>query len=146
MTSDAISVILSLKKMKSTNPRLQILKDALDKEDSIELALVFGSTARDNYRPDSDADIAIAGKEIFPISELAAISSRLEIQTGITIDIIDLRSSEGLILYESICGIPLIDNPDLRTDFTIKALDFKEDFLPQLNTLKMERAKRFFRE
>ncbi|MCD6343505.1 MAG: nucleotidyltransferase domain-containing protein [Spirochaetaceae bacterium] len=129
--------------MKGINDRLQVIKKALENEPLIELALVYGSTARGDYRPDSDADIAVAGKKKFSISTLADIAVRIEKQTGITIDIIDLYSSEGLILYESICGIPLVDNPPLRTEFTIKALGFKEDFLPQLNALKLERARRF---
>lgn len=132
--------------MKGTDDRLQVIKKALKNEPLIKLALVYGSTARGDYRPDSDADIAIAGKNKFSISTLADIAVRIEKQTGITIDIIDLHSSEGLILYESICGIPLVDNPHLRTEFTIKALDFKEDFLPQLNALKLERARRFISE
>ena len=129
--------------MNSTNNRIQIIKGALDSEPLIELALVYGSTARGDYRPDSDADIAIAGKELITIPKLADIAVGIEKKTGISIDIIDLRRSEGLILYEAICGIPLIDNSDLRTAFTIKALDFKEDFLPQLNALKLDRARRF---
>ncbi len=132
--------------MKHSEDRLQKIKRSLENEELIELAIVYGSTARGDYRSDSDADIAVAGKELIPVSRLAEIAARVEMKTGISVDIIDLRSSEGLILYESVCGIPLIDNPDMRTAFTIKALDFKEDFLPQLNALRLERARRFVRE
>ncbi len=49
--------------MKGINDRLQVIKKALENEPLIELALVYGSTARGDYRPDSDADIAVAGKK-----------------------------------------------------------------------------------
>ena len=129
--------------MEHADERLQILTTSLENEFLVELALVYGSTARGDFRPDSDVDIAAAGKKWILVHNLADIAARIEKHVGVPVDIIDLRASEGLILYEAVCGIPLVDNSDLRTDFTIKALAFKEDFLPQLNALRFERAMRF---
>ena len=129
--------------MEHADERLQNITTSLENEFLVELALVYGSTARGDFRPDSDVDIAVAGKELIPVDDLADIAARIEKHVGVPVDIIDRRASEGLILYEAVCGIPLVDNSDLRAAYMIKALSFKEDFLPQLNALRFERAKRF---
>jgi len=43
---------------------LQMICLALEKEPKIEQALIFGSRAKGNYKPGSDVDIALKGKNL----------------------------------------------------------------------------------
>lgn len=67
--------------METSDPALADLRSALHGRKDVRLALLFGSRARGRARPDSDADIAVLGKEL-DLLELAAdlsAASRLEV-------------------------------------------------------------------
>src|SRR5450830_337763 len=57
---------------------------------TLVLALVFGSAATGQQRPDSDLDIAVAADQPLTIVEKMAIISALAEHSGRSIDLIDL--------------------------------------------------------
>ena len=55
---------------------LQALRGALAKHAHVQLAIVYGSRAKGNYRPGSDIDITLAGSEL-TFSDLLCIETEL---------------------------------------------------------------------
>jgi predicted nucleotidyltransferase len=52
----------------------------------VQLALLFGSRARERARPDSDVDVAVQGEGV----DLLALARDLSLATRIEVDVVDL--------------------------------------------------------
>jgi predicted nucleotidyltransferase len=80
---------------------LDALRHALGNEEDVAYALVFGSTARDVRRRDSDVDVAV---ELRPGAArdthgLGAMIARLEAATGVPIDLVLLDEAPPGLAY-----------------------------------------------
>lgn len=58
----------------------------------IELALLFGSVARSDERPQSDLDIAVGARRALSAAQKIALIEALAERTGRPIDLVDLRT------------------------------------------------------
>lgn len=58
----------------------------------IELALLFGSVARGDERPQSDLDIAVGARRALSAAQKIALIEALAERTGRPIDLVDLRT------------------------------------------------------
>ena len=58
----------------------------------IELALLFGSVARSDERPQSDLDIAVGARHALSAAQKIALIEALAERTGRPIDLVDLRT------------------------------------------------------
>lgn len=58
----------------------------------IELALLFGSVARGDERPQSDLDIAVGARHALSAAQKIALIEALAERTGRPIDLVDLRT------------------------------------------------------
>jgi predicted nucleotidyltransferase len=70
------------------------LAAVLEHHDEVELALVFGSRARDEARPNSDVDVAVIGREVDTINLAVELTDAL----GLPVDIVDLSVAPPLVL------------------------------------------------
>lgn len=73
--------------MKPEDPAVKPLRKALSDHKEVRLALLFGSRARGQARPDSDADVAVLGENL-DILELAA---DLSDAAKIEVEVVDIQ-------------------------------------------------------
>jgi len=59
-----------------SDQQLNLIKETVAQFNEIDSAIIFGSRAMGNYKPGSDVDIAIKGREIHP-DIVTALSTRL---------------------------------------------------------------------
>lgn len=64
----------------------------------IELAVLFGSAARGQERPDSDVDLAVAAGSALSAEEKMALVEALAEHTGRPVDLVDLRTAPEPLL------------------------------------------------
>ena len=113
----------------------------------MNLALLFGSAAKENFREQSDVDIALdfsANDEKKRLEKWLTIRADLEMLVHREIDLLDLSKSEGLILSKIIeSNVRLKNKPTLYAEYNLKAICFNEDFLPTLREIQNKKIARF---
>jgi predicted nucleotidyltransferase len=62
------------------------LREALQGRKDVHLAVLFGSQARGNARPDSDVDLAVQGEDL----DLLSLAYELTLATRHEVDVVDL--------------------------------------------------------
>jgi predicted nucleotidyltransferase len=72
------------------------LREALEREPAVALALVFGSRARGRERADSDLDLAVHGAAVDPLG----LGARLSLALGVEVDVLDLEQVTYPLLRE----------------------------------------------
>lgn len=92
--------------MREEDPIVESLKKALRGRKDVRLALLFGSRAKGRARPDSDADVAVLGKDL----NLFSLTSDLSRAAGVDIDVVSLKDPgfpllnvllrDGIVLHE----------------------------------------------
>jgi predicted nucleotidyltransferase len=85
---------------------IEALRGALRGRKDVRVALLFGSRARGRARPDSDADVAVEGRDI----DLLALGADLSEATKVEVDVVDLSRAgypllnavlrDGILLHE----------------------------------------------
>jgi predicted nucleotidyltransferase len=100
-----------------------------------ELAVVFGSAARERLRPDSDVDIGV----LFPpahqatLDELGDLSAALSRAVGREVDLVDLGTASTLLRFEAARGRRLYQaRPGAFGDFAARAALQYDDLRPIL--------------
>lgn len=78
---------------------LDAIAHVLRQEPRIAYALVFGSRARGDARPDSDLDLAVGASAGFDARELGDLIGRLESASGLTVDLILLDEAPPPLAY-----------------------------------------------
>jgi predicted nucleotidyltransferase len=72
------------------NEIIKKLKETLDKEKRIQLAIIFGSiTRRNNIR---DIDICIHSAPTLNFQELLNLNAQIELDLGISVDLVELTA------------------------------------------------------
>ena len=72
---------------------LRRLTDVLFHEPDIDLAVVFGSAATGQMRPDSDVDVAVLARAPLSAERKRALIATLATEVGRPIDLVDLRTA-----------------------------------------------------
>ena len=95
-----------LSSVKSEDPVIAPLKQALSGRKDVRLAILFGSRARGKARPESDADVAVLGEGL----NLLKLATDLSLAAGVEVDVVSLRDPgypllnavlrDGLLLHE----------------------------------------------
>ena len=84
--------------------RLSQIKLILEGYQEIDLVIVFGSVLhKKRFNKDSDIDIAVAGKKVFPANFLVKLNIELSEKLNHEIDIVDLNKNSGVILQQVLC-------------------------------------------
>lgn len=92
--------------MKAEDPIVESLRRALSGRKDVRLALLFGSRARGRSRPDSDADVAVLGRDL----DLLKLTADLSEAAGVEVDVVNLKDPgfpllnvllrDGIVLHE----------------------------------------------
>lgn len=88
------------------------IADCISKIETVDKAVIFGSRAKGNYKPGSDVDIALFGKDI-TFTEVSRLHALLEDESPMPymFDIIDYAHTEDAKIKEHIdrVGIPIYE-------------------------------------
>jgi predicted nucleotidyltransferase len=111
----------------------------------IKIAYLYGSAAKNRLRSDSDIDIAVSVQRPLSIDERLNIINSLSKGLGREIDLVDLSTTHGLLLYEIMTKGKLIlcKNTPLKTELMKEVVYFAEDFLPQIEDFLERKIRRF---
>ena len=109
----------------------------------IRLAILFGSLARGRARTDSDLDLAVAGSRPLRAQEKRTLIEGLALVAGRPVDLIDLRSVDGLILAQVLTTGNIIFCADRTLYATLikKVLFNNADMMPYHRRILAERRK-----
>lgn len=95
-----------------TDPLHDRLREALAMIPRLGLAILFGSRARGNARPDSDVDVAISADPPLSGREESELGAALERAAGTSVDLVDLeRAAPALRWRIARDGIVLLSSP-----------------------------------
>ena len=109
----------------------------------IQLVIMFGSLSRDSGRVDSDLDLAVAGTSVLTAQQKIDLVEDLALVIGRPVDLIDLRSAEGLILAQALTTGRIIYCIDrsLYAELIIKMLYNQADMMPYRKLILEKRRK-----
>jgi uncharacterized protein len=92
--------------MAANDPVVEALRKALRGRKDVRLALLFGSRTRGRARPDSDADVAVLGRDL----NLLALATDLSDAAEVEVDVVSLNDPgypllhallrDGVLLHE----------------------------------------------
>lgn len=120
------------------------VKDFFALKDNIPLVILYGSACREDFTEKSDVDLALAAQAPIPVDLMAEYQQSLELLLDREVDLIDLKTTKGLIFYKAVTGgIRIKNNPSLFVRLLSEALYFYEDYLPLVKRTQEYRIKRF---
>ncbi len=129
----------------SPEPDLTSTLSFLSDDPEIELALVFGSLASGQARPDSDIDVAVYPRHPLGHQSLQALSDEIASATGRPVDIIDLSQVDGALLRQVLRTGKLLfsKRPSIMGFLMERLLIWQEDFEPAVQAILAARVARF---
>ncbi len=92
--------------------RLIKIEKLLDDENSIKIALVFGSFGTENERPTSDIDVALSLGLPMSIEQKMHFYNLIQKATGKEVDLIDLTVATGTVFKEALTTGRFVVNKD----------------------------------
>jgi predicted nucleotidyltransferase len=109
------------------------------------LAMIFGSMAVGDFRPDSDIDVAVYPKRKLSSFQRQKLADQIACATGRTVDLVDLTDAEGALLRQILRKGKIVfsKQPGIMGRLSERLLVWQEDFEPQLNALLESRLQRF---
>ncbi|MBP3709707.1 MAG: nucleotidyltransferase domain-containing protein [Treponema sp.] len=122
----------------------QTLTEYFSHMQHIDTVLLFGSFAKGTITAHSDIDIAIHSETTLDYAMLSKIQTELALLCHREIDITDLSKAEGIFLYQIMTsGVKIKIAKSIFVQYLMKALCFKEDFLPTVERFQKEKIRRF---
>ncbi len=117
----------------------------LQSESSLQLAILFGSAARDALRPDSDIDLALQYDPPLSLEARLDLTFRLESLLRRTVDLVDLSQASGTLLKEILCHGKILVKKDssLFVRHLQKMLCHQADMQPYIRRTQLQRQKSF---
>jgi predicted nucleotidyltransferase len=131
--------------MNVVQPEIMRSLDFLTDDPDLRLVMIFGSTANNSHRPDSDIDIAVYPKKELSSRQRQELSDQIACATGRAVDLIDLTHVDGALLRQILRTGKVVfsKQPGITGILTERLLGWQEDFEPQLNALLESRLQRF---
>lgn len=124
----------------STVTQLPQIRQALNAVDGLRLALVFGSCAKGQARPDSDLDIALAFDQAMSVQQHITLIEALALVTGRPVDLIDLRTvGEPLLGQIMQHGVRILGSDVLHAQYMTRHVMDAADFMPYQTRMLQER-------
>ncbi len=123
-------------------PIIVALQDALARHPELELAIVFGSVARDAEDPESDVDLAVQAACPLGARLKMTLVAELAEATGRAVDLIDLSTvGEPLLGQILIHGRRLLGSDEAYARLLSRHLIDAADFLPYSQRIVDERRR-----
>lgn len=127
------------------NERMQTIKDVLDHQPDVMVAIVYGSEASERSTPSSDIDLAIALDRPMSMEEELDYFAKLSRVSSREIDLVDLWKAHVPLLSEILDnGTQLVKkSPELLAEFIKRACFENADFMPLRRRVLAIRRERF---
>ena len=101
----------------------------------LSLLVIFGSVARGDARPSSDADVAYLSENRLALMDESRLSIELSAITKKDIDLVNLKNASPLLAYHVFKdGIPVYEiSSGLFNEYFVKSIRMYEEALPLFN-------------
>lgn len=120
------------------------LIDYFSQKPEIDTVILFGSFAKETYNKNSDIDIAIHSTRKLNYKDLSSLQTDIALLCKREVDLADLEKAEGVFLYQIMTtGKRIKFSYTVFTRYLIKALCFKEDFLPTIEYSRKQKIRSF---
>ncbi len=120
--------------------QLPLIRQALNQVVGLRLAIVFGSCAKGQAKPDSDLDIDLAFDQTMSVQQHIALIEALALATGRPIDLIDLRTvGEPLLGQIMQHGVRILGSDVLHAQYMTRHVMDAADFMPYQARILQER-------
>lgn len=120
--------------------QLPQIRQALDSIFGLRLAIIFGSCATGQAKPESDLDIALAFDQAMSVQQHIALIEALTLATGRPIDLIDLRTvGEPLLGQIMQYGVRILGSDVLHAQYMTRHIMEAADFMPYQARILQER-------
>jgi predicted nucleotidyltransferase len=118
-----------------------LLRQALEAQHAITLAVLFGSAAREESRPSSDLDVGVLGVAPAGLNSLELVLSRA---TGRRVDLVALETAPPLLRFEiARDGVVLLERtPHAWSDYRARAMVTWWDWAPTARLFQRAAADR----
>jgi predicted nucleotidyltransferase len=124
----------------STTELLDRLRDALRDFPHLELALLFGSLAQGQGRPDSDLDIAVQARHPLSVKERTGLIDAVSRATQRPVDLVDLRTAGEPTMGQVVRhGRRILGSDAAHGRLLYQQLVDHADFMPLRNRILQER-------
>jgi len=126
------------------------VRAVLDDEPKVLVAILFGSAARGELRPDSDVDLAVASADVLTPQDKLRLIERLAQACGRPVDLVDLWRAPPLLLRQILtAGCVLLKRDSQPTkriyaELICRIIYQQTDFVPYLERILAERRERAF--
>jgi predicted nucleotidyltransferase len=116
------------------------LRAALQDFPHLELALLFGSLAQGQGRPDSDLDIAVLARHPLSVKERTDLIDAVSRATQRPVDLVDLRTAGEPTLGQVVrYGRRILGSDSAHGQLLYQQLVDQADFMPLRNRILAER-------
>ena len=117
----------------------------LAQHEELDLAILFGSCARDRAHRDSDLDIAVFPRYPLNPAALQSLSDELAIASGRPIDLIDLTHTNGTLLRQILLygKVLFAKRPAILGNLNERLIDWQADFEPAQQAILTAQRNRF---
>lgn len=115
------------------------LRALLESHGGLELAILFGSIAKNSARIDSDIDIAVLKQQPLSANEKIGLVEAIAQLSGRAVDLIDLRTVGEPLLGEILQGQRLLGSDDSYANLLTRHLIDAADFGPLQHRILKER-------
>jgi len=118
-----------------------LIRELLQKQPEIPLAIIYGSAAEKRQAPESDLDLAVASKKSLSAELKMKLIENLAVITGRPVDLVNLQTTHGPLLKQIRTKGTLILKKDttLYADIIKRMLFEDADFMPYYNRILKER-------
>ena len=114
-----------------TDPEIAAIRQVLESQVDLLLALVFGSVATGQAGADSDVDIAVLADHPLLAAERTPLIEEIALATGRPVDLVDLRNAGEPLLGEILqSGSRLLGSDEEYARLVSRHLVDAADFLP----------------
>jgi predicted nucleotidyltransferase len=131
--------------MNQDTPSLQELRMLLESRGDVELAILFGSAAKNSMHPDSDIDIAIRTNHPLSAEEKTKLIESIALACDRPVDLIDLRTAGEPLLGEILKGRRIIGSNQNYARLLTRHLLDAADFLPLQQRILRERREQWIK-
>ncbi len=124
------------------------IKQVLESFPDITIGILYGSSAENRLRFESDLDIAVAGNKALSSNEKKELITELAEKLNRPIDLVDLRQINGTLLHQALTNGILIHCLDrnLYAALMKKMLYNQADMMPYHDRILKERRERWINE
>lgn len=120
------------------------LIDYFSQKPEIDTVILFGSFAKGTFNDNSDIDIAIHSTRKLNYKDLSSLQTDIALLCKREVDLADLEKAEGVFLYQIMTtGKRIKFSYTVFTRYLIKALCFKDDFLPTIEYSRKQKIRSF---